>query len=76
MNIIVDLFQETSSSCIESIIADNLTNLCCRRQGGELANDEMQTMTVRYNCAAGGSAIITVRMDLEDDALESVTWSW
>ena len=48
---------------------------CCR-QGGELANDEMQTMTVRYNCAAGGSAIITVRMDLEDDALESVTWSW
>ena len=33
-------------------------------------------MTVRYNCAAGGSAIITVRMDLEDDALESVTWSW
>jgi hypothetical protein len=46
------------------------------RKGGELAPDEPQQLTVRYNCAVGGSTVITMRIPLEDESKESITWAW
>ena len=44
------------------------------RKGGDLEVDEPMSMTIRYNCATGGSTVITVRIPLDDETLEAVTW--
>merc|ERR1712216_173291 len=46
------------------------------RKGGDLEVGEPMSMTVRYNCATGGSTVITVRVPLDDQTLEAVTWSF
>lgn len=46
------------------------------RKGGELSAEDPQTISVRYNCAVGGSTVITMRIPLEDDSKEAITWAW
>eukprot|EP01043_Picozoa_sp_COSAG02_P049847 COSAG02_NODE_5052_length_4692_cov_2.956238_2_plen_686_part_00 len=46
------------------------------RSGGELSPNDLQAMEVQYNCAVGGSTVITVTIPLEDNTKEAITWSW
>ena len=46
------------------------------RKGGQITSKEGMQLTVRYNCAVGGSTVITMRIPLEDDSLETITWAW
>jgi hypothetical protein len=46
------------------------------RKGGQLTANEAMKMKVNYNCAVGGSTVITLRIPLEDDTKEAVTWAW
>ena len=46
------------------------------RKGGELTATDLQILTVRYNCAVGGSTVITLRIPPEDNSKESITWAW
>ena len=46
------------------------------RKGGQLSSEGPLALTVRYNCHSPGSAVVTLRMEMEDGTHDAVVWSW
>ena len=45
------------------------------RKGGQLSSEGPLALTVRYNCHSPGSAVVTLRMEMEDGTATCQTMS-